>query len=261
MDLSLRVSKLKLQGDAGRRLIDIPHLRVTAGSRVGICGPSGAGKTTLLHVLAGLADHASGEVHWGETELLSKPTAARARFRREHIGFVFQDFQLFDELDAVANAAILASFAVPSRRARIQQRAVELLAQFELDVGATVDHVQHIGRHGNRFSGGEQQRIAIARALANEPAILLADEPTASLSRHAADRMIDDLLQAAASMEGSLLVVSHDQRLLERMDRVLSLENGCIHMDSASPDNVVVQCPENNIASLNTNAVDHSSDA
>ncbi|MFY8047512.1 MAG: ATP-binding cassette domain-containing protein, partial [Erythrobacter sp.] len=199
--LPLAVAGLRVSAEAGRVLVSLPALDLPAGASLAIRGPSGAGKSTLLHALAGLLE-AEGTVRWGETEILALPPARRAAFRRAHVGLVFQDFLLFEELDAEANAALAAGFAPAPERAPIRARARRALDR--LGLGGVA------GRPAASFSGGERQRIAIARALANDPAVILADEPTASLDRAAADRLIEDLVALARDEGRTLVVTSHD---------------------------------------------------
>jgi putative ABC transport system ATP-binding protein len=215
--LPLAVSGLRVAAPGGRMLLALSRLDLTAGGSLAIRGPSGAGKSTLLHALAGLIV-AEGSVRWGTTDLLALPDDGRAAFRRAHVGFVFQDFLLFEELGAEANAAIAAGFAPAPQRSAIRQRARAALDRLGLGGAA--------GRAAASFSGGERQRIAIARALAHDPAVILADEPTASLDRAAADRLIDDLVTLAREEGRTLVVVSHDPALTERLDRVIEVVDG-----------------------------------
>lgn len=215
--LHLRVRDLTVSGDRGRRILDLPSLDLPAGTALGIEGPSGAGKSTLLFALAGLAERAGGAVHWGETDILSMRPDARAAFRSHEVGLIFQDFMLFDELGADDNAALLSLFAARERRAGLRARSAALLSRLGI---AQAD------RRVTTFSGGERQRVAVARALAHDPMVVLADEPTASLHREAADALIDDLLADVRDRGRTLVVVSHDQRLLGRMDRRLRLADG-----------------------------------
>lgn len=218
MSLPLRISDLRVTAGARQRvLIDIDGLELRPGQSLGISGPSGAGKSTLLYAIAGLAEHCSGQVLWGDTDLLALRSGARAQFRAAHIGMVFQDFLLFDDMSAEANAGIAACFAPKAARAELRARAAAGLTRLGLTDPA---------RSVASFSGGERQRVAIARALAGDPAILLADEPTASLDRAAADQVIEDLCTAAHARGSTLIGVSHDESLLVRMDRVLRIENG-----------------------------------
>ncbi len=233
---ALRVEGLEVSAPDGRVLLSVPALQVAAGASLGIAGPSGAGKSTLLFALAGLLPRAAGRVWWGETDILALSGAGRAAFRAAHLGFVFQDFMLFDELGAAGNAGIAACFAPKARRAGLRARARAGLAALGVPKGT---------RSVASFSGGERQRVGLARALAGEPAILLADEPTASLHRAAAEAIAGDLT-GAARRQGpgnepanglvrgrTLIAVSHDAHLLGLMDRVLHLENGAAVADRA----------------------------
>ena len=169
---ALNVRGLRVAGPRGRQLVAVPDLSVPAGGSLGIRGPSGAGKSTLLFAIAGLLEAAEGVVGWGGHDLLALPAAARAAFRARHMGIVFQDFLLLEELDALANAALPAQYAPRTRRRAIRDRAAALLDR--LGVHAP-------GQAAASLSGGERQRVAVARALANDAGILLADEPTANL--------------------------------------------------------------------------------
>ena len=222
MGLALTISDLSVTGDAGRVVLSVPSLAVAPGARIGIEGPSGAGKSTLLYAMAGLPE-ACGTLHWGEIELLSLGPEARARFRATTIGMIFQDFLLFEELDAEANAALAALFRPRRERAALRTRAKARLAALGLEATGA--------RPVTRFSGGDRQRVAIARAMAAEAPVLLADEPTASLDRAAADRLIDDLLTLADDTGATLIAVSHDKALTGRMDRVLTVTDGAVTAD------------------------------
>jgi len=215
--LPLHLQDLSVAAPSGRQLVSVNALEVPAGGTLAIEGPSGAGKSTLLFALAGLIGRATGSVHWGETELLSASEPARARFRRDHMGMVFQDFLLFDELGAAANAAVAAGFAPKAERAGLAQRATAELSALGLEGDA---------RSVVTYSGGERQRVSVARALAGNPKVLLADEPTAALHRDAADALADDLVARAKNTGLTLIVVSHDPGLSARMDRVLRLRDG-----------------------------------
>ncbi|HMQ58710.1 MAG TPA: ATP-binding cassette domain-containing protein, partial [Rhizobiaceae bacterium] len=163
----LRVRDLTVTGDGGRLLLSVNALDIAPGSRIGIRGPSGAGKSTLLHAIAGLVRAASGAVRWGEADLAAMNDAERARFRREHVGLIFQDFLLFEELSAAGNAALAAAFSASSRRGAIRAGADAMLGHLGLS--------DHSKRSVSTFSGGERQRVAVSRALAGDPAIILAD--------------------------------------------------------------------------------------
>ncbi|MBJ3776259.1 ABC transporter ATP-binding protein [Acuticoccus mangrovi] len=218
MGLALTITDLVVEASGGRHLLSVPQLDVPAGCHLGISGPSGAGKSTFLHALAGLARRTSGHVLWDGCDILALRQGARARFRRDHMGFVFQDPLLFEEISALANAGVAAAFAPRRRRAAVTLAAGEALT--------TLGVPTRPARPAATHSGGERQRIALARALATDPPILLADEPTASLDRATADTLADALLGAARAAGRTLVVVSHDPALIARMDRVLTLRNG-----------------------------------
>lgn len=211
----LSVNDLAVSGRGGRALLQIDRLDLAAGQSLGVTGPSGAGKSTFLYAIAGLIEGAKGQVHWGETELLGLSSDGRGAFRAGHMGFVFQDFLLLEELTGFENAALPALFAPRPRRRTIRDRARAGLDRLGIsDPDRGVDS----------YSGGERQRVGIARALANDAGILLADEPTASLHRDAADALIADL--ATMTGDKTLVVVSHDRALLDRMDRVITIADG-----------------------------------
>lgn len=222
--LPLAVSDLDLRAPDGRTLVHVPHLAVKAGSCVAIRGPSGAGKSTFLHALSGFVVAEAGRVIWDETDLSTLSDAARTRFRRDHVGLIFQDFLLFEELGAGDNAALAAAFSPRGDRAGVQDRAAYWLARLGL--------VQPGARRADTFSGGERQRIAVARALACDPAVILADEPTASLDRASADRLIDDLTGLVRDSGRTLIAVTHDPALADRLDRVITMAEGRIVGDS-----------------------------
>ncbi len=215
---ALRVEGLVIRARDGRSLLDVPRLELPAGGTLAVTGPSGAGKSSLLHALAGLLRPSRGRILWGGTDLAGLPDLARARFRRERVGLVFQDFLLFEELGAAGNAGIAAAFAPAPERGAIRSRAEGWLGRLGLG--------QRTEPSVRTYSGGERQRVAVARALAHSPAILLADEPTASLDRASADRLIDDLVGVVAAEGRTLIAVTHDARLAQRLGRELRLADG-----------------------------------
>lgn len=220
MGLPLSISNLSVSSDRGRVLLSVPELDLPAGSLVGIEGPSGAGKSTLLYALAGLL-HVKGSIRWGDEDFLRLSPEQRACFRADRIGMIFQDFLLFEELDAGDNAALTSLFRPRNERAALRANATKWLKFLGLGEQAT-------DRSVVSFSGGERQRVAIARAMASSAPVLLADEPTASLDRAAADRLIEDLVALARKNGTTLIAVSHDTKLISRMDRVLTITDGAL---------------------------------
>ena len=217
MPLALTVTGLEVHSPSGRRLLSVPELSIPAGAAIAVRGPSGAGKTTFLYALAGLLPFA-GEVTWGETGLAALTDGQRTAFRGQAIGFVFQDHLLFEEMTAAENAALHAAYAPRDARAELRARGRAFLDQLDLSGGED--------RRADSFSGGERQRIAVARALSNDPAIVLADEPTASLDRRAAEALTEDLIRLARADGRTLIVASHDPLFHERADRIIDIEAG-----------------------------------
>ncbi len=216
----LRLNGLRLNGQDpdGTRplLLDIPVLDIAPGAMVGVQGPSGAGKSTLLAVIAGLAVPQEGEVLWGETRVSRLPEGKRDVWRRQTIGFVFQNFHLIGELSAIDNVLLPLRFFTWSARGWCE-RAEALLAS----VGLGAPH-----RPCAVLSRGEQQRVALARALLLNPPLILADEPTASLDAENAVAVADLLLAHARKSGATLIVASHDAALLARLPQRLVLAGG-----------------------------------
>ncbi|MFY0595011.1 MAG: ABC transporter ATP-binding protein [Cognatishimia sp.] len=216
---ALLVRDLHIQSPRGRKLLHADHLELDAGQSLGIKGPSGAGKSTLLFALAGIQPNATGTVRWGIFDLVASTEKDSSAFRRTHLGIVFQDFLLFDELGPLENGAIQALFQPKTARKALWSAAQKQLNH--LGVARDTDDV-------TSYSGGERQRISIARALAHNPAILLADEPTANLDRDAADALATDLVSQSKTDGRTLIVVSHDPAVLDQMDRVVTVKDGSV---------------------------------
>ncbi len=194
-------------------------LDVRAGEMLMLVGPSGCGKTTLISVVAGILDHDGGEVVVFGQDLGRMDAAARTRFRRDHLGFVFQAFNLIPALTAAENVSIPAILGGMPRR-QAEQKARELLAQVGLG-----------DRHGSRptqLSGGQQQRVAIARALIHEPRLIVCDEPTSALDHRTGEQALE-LLRAVVVRPGrALVVVTHDARIFHHADRIATMDDGRI---------------------------------
>jgi len=198
-------------------VLDGAELALGPGERVAVLGPSGSGKSTLLGLAAGLERADGGRVLFKGAEISSWDEDRLSRWRRVSVGFVFQSFRLVESLTALENAALpLDILGRPAEEARA--RAGELLRG--LGLWERRDHFP------SRLSGGEQQRVAVARAFAHGPELILADEPTGSLDRASGARALDALLAAAAERATALLVVTHDPAVAARMTRALALESG-----------------------------------
>ena len=201
-------------------------LDVGAGEAVGVLGPSGSGKTTLLMVVAGLERVSSGTVTVAGTDLGRCSEDDLARFRAENIGIVFQSFHLVPTMTALENVSLPLEFLDRSDSAERARAALD-------DVGLShrLDHFP------SQLSGGEQQRVALARALAPEPGLLLADEPTGNLDAANGAHVMDLMFDLRARIGATLLLISHDQALAARCERIISLSDGRIASDStANPD-------------------------
>jgi putative ABC transport system ATP-binding protein len=194
-------------------------LRVERGEVVALLGPSGAGKSTLLTALGLINPPTAGRIAIGGEPVMDGDRALvnLAAFRRQHLGFVFQKTNLIPFLNAAQNVQVALEINdVPPRAAR--KRAMELLEYFEV-----TDRAHHLP---DSLSGGQQQRVAVARALANQPSLILADEPTAALDA-ARGRQLMELFRKVAHERGAgVIVVTHDQRALDVFDRVMEMEDG-----------------------------------
>jgi putative ABC transport system ATP-binding protein len=203
---------------AAIRAVDGVDLAVEAGETVSVMGPSGCGKSTLLHLLGGLEHPDQGELYLAGQRVDKLSEAQWAVHRRRSIGFVFQAFHLVDELSAVENVELPALLlGAPRRDAR--KRATELLERLGVDERA--DHLP------DQLSGGERQRVAVARALVNDPLVVLADEPTGNLDSRATGEILA-LFARLREDRQTLLVVTHDARVAATADRLLSMRDGAI---------------------------------
>ena len=211
-------------GDEGLlTVLDEVDLEIRSGEILGILGPSGSGKTTLLGLLAGLDLPSEGEVEF-ETKILSDlDEDARAALRADAIGFVFQNFQLVPTLTALENVLVPIELLPSERavdRAVAAQRARGLLERVGLS--------SRLGHFPTQLSGGEQQRVGIARAFANEPRVLFADEPTGNLDSETGQGIVELLLELNREKGTTLVIVTHDVELARRANRIVHLLRGRI---------------------------------
>ncbi len=221
---AVEVSHLrKVYGSGHTEVVAIrdASLTIARGEIVGMLGPSGAGKSTLLTAIALINPPTSGRITIEGTPVLDGPRALvdLRSFRRRHLGFVFQKANLIPFLTALENVRIAMEINdVPPHHAR--DRAMELLEQ--LGVGKRARNLP------DALSGGEQQRVAVARALANQPSLILADEPTAALDKHRGRQVMELFAQIAHQHHAGVIVVTHDHRTLDVFDRTLDVEDGVI---------------------------------
>ncbi len=211
------IKRVFRQGDASIDVLQGVSLSIAPGEMVALLGQSGAGKSTLLQIAGLLERPDGGEVAIGGAPCGRLSDDQRTRIRRERLGFVYQHHHLLPEFTALENVVIPQMIAGINRR-EARERAAKLL-----DVLGLTPRLRH---RPSRLSGGEQQRVAVARALANAPTVLLADEPTGNLDHETADKVFDELRQIIHGAKIGALVATHNLELAHRMDRILSLEDG-----------------------------------
>lgn len=234
-DIALECADVRRSFPVGSRKMEILHgvsLQLAKAERLALMGTSGAGKTTLLNILGLLDTPTEGVVTVDGQTAASMNASERAVLRNQKIGFIFQFYHLLPELSAIENALLPAMIlhgrsAFRRRRAEFTDRASGMLERFSLG--------NRFGHRPNQLSGGEQQRVAIARALMLDPPILIADEPTGNLDRGTGEKVLELLLEEQNTRGVSLLLVTHDERLAKRCDRVLYMEDGLIQGDSSAP--------------------------
>ena len=216
------VSKIYRQGRQSIRALDAVDLTISQGEFTAIAGPSASGKTTLLNLAAGLDEPDSGKVLLGDRDLTAMSRRAKARLRLHQVGFVFQSYNLVPVLSAQENAEfilLLQGVSPKERQARVRQLLKE--------VG--LEGVEH--RRPSELSGGQQQRVAVARAIAADPILVLADEPTANLDSQTALALLD-LMERLNRQHGTTFLFStHDPRVMKRARRLIELVDGRIHRD------------------------------
>jgi putative ABC transport system ATP-binding protein len=216
--IELRAARLSLDGNAGRvEILKGIDLEVKRGESLGLVGPAGSGKSSLLMLLGGLESATGGSVTVLGQDLTALGEDALARFRRDHMGIVFQSFHLIPTMTALENVAVPLELA---GAADAFDRAADRLATVGLS--ARADH------YPSQLSGGEQQRVALARALAPGPEILLADEPTGNLDSATGGAIVDLIFGLTEREGGTLVLVTHDAALAARCARVVRLADGIV---------------------------------
>lgn len=206
--------------------LDAVSLVIDQGESVAVMGPSGSGKSTLLNLIAGLDGATSGRIRVAGLELGRLNEAGRARLRRRSVGLVFQFFNLLDNLTALENVAVAAELAGARRREAVRS-ATELLDRLGLR--------DRLASFPARLSGGERQRVAVARALINDPPLLLADEPTGALDSQSGEHVLD-LLRDLNRSGRTLVLVTHDANLAAACaDRCIQLSDGRVTRDAVAP--------------------------
>lgn len=211
------VSKFFGEGDTRVTAVDRVELEVASGELTLLVGPSGCGKTTLISIIAGLLDPSEGSVSLFGTDQGTLPAGRKTTFRRDNVGFVFQQYNLLPALTAAENAAVPLLVAGRPRAAALAS-AKELLESLGMAGRANALPSQ--------LSGGQQQRVAIARALIHRPRLLVCDEPTAALDAHSGQVTMELLRQVAVEPERAVIVVTHDSRIFGFGDRIVTMTDG-----------------------------------
>ena len=222
MNSVLAVSGLKrsfTQGEAVIHVLRGVELAVEPGEIVALLGPSGSGKSTLLQAVGLLEGGFEGSIRIGGEEAARLDNDGRTRLRRDALGFVYQFHHLLPDFDAAENV-VLPQLIHGTPRGDAEARATSLLTA--LGLGERLHH------RPSKLSGGEQQRVAVARALANRPALILADEPTGNLDEHTADIVFAEFLRLVRDEGSAALVATHNERIAGKMDRVLRLHDGVL---------------------------------
>ncbi len=221
------LTKEYLSGDNVVKAIDDITVSFEQGEFCAITGPSGSGKSTFLHVLSSLENATSGDVYYGDKTLSSYNDNQLSILRRRRFGFVFQAYNLVQELTGYENILLPVMLDGKNPDEEYINKIIDMLG-----IRDRLDHLP------SALSGGQQQRIAIARALANRPAILFADEPTGNLDGKSGREVLSLLKYVSKQLGVTLILVTHDLHVAEQAERILTIEDGKIVKDTKSPDNM-----------------------
>tara|TARA_R110001583_G_scaffold195107_4_gene369218 strand:+ start:1375 stop:2061 length:687 start_codon:yes stop_codon:yes gene_type:complete len=198
------------------------NLTIGEGEFVAIVGPSGCGKTTLMNMIGGLEEPTSGSVEINETNISTLTSNQRINFRLQNIGFIFQSYNLIPVLTSKENVAFIMQLQNKPKK-EIEERTIQLLQSVGLG--------SKINSKPNQMSGGEQQRVAVARALASKPKFVLADEPTANLDSKATTQLLDIMKKLNEEENMTFIFTTHDQRVVDKARRIITLEDGKVISD------------------------------
>lgn len=215
------VTKTYATGAGAVRALDGVDLDLFPGEFIVLLGPSGSGKSTLLNILGGLDTPTSGSVRFGGRDLTADDDGVRTAFRRDHVGFVFQFYNLLPALTALENVAVVAEIA-----------ADPMPPEEALTLVGLADRAGHFPAE---LSGGEQQRVAVARAIVKRPAVLLCDEPTGALDARTGVVVLDAIARVATAVGAITVLITHNAGIAAMADRVLSMSDGRIVAERANP--------------------------
>ncbi|MGI9377689.1 MAG: ABC transporter ATP-binding protein [Tsuneonella suprasediminis] len=218
----VRLTDLTRTFEQGGVKIDVlrgANLTIAPGEIVALLGPSGSGKSTLLQAVGLLEGGFGGKIEIAGVDASTLPTDGRTKLRREHLGFVYQFHHLLPDFTALENV-VIPQLVAGRDRVEAEERAAEILG------GLGLEH--RLEHRPSQLSGGEQQRVAVGRALANRPHLVLADEPTGNLDEATSDKVLAEFLDLVRGEGSSALVATHNERLAARMDRVVRLKDGIL---------------------------------
>ena len=205
------------------KAVDDVSLNIESGEFTAIVGASGSGKTTLLNIIGGIDEPTLGDVIINGNSITTLGEKERTAFRRENIGFIFQDYNLLPILTALENVTFIMEMQGKSKKER-EERAKELLEKIGLG--------DKLNSRPNELSGGQQQRVAVARALAHHPKFVIADEPTANLDSQSTENLLDIMRVLNEEEKVTFLFSTHDQRVVDKAKRVIVFEDGKVKSDS-----------------------------
>ncbi|HEY8603003.1 ABC transporter ATP-binding protein [Tsuneonella suprasediminis] len=218
----VRLTDLTRTFEQGGVKIDVlrgANLTIAPGEIVALLGPSGSGKSTMLQAVGLLEGGFGGKIEIAGVDASTLPTDGRTKLRREHLGFVYQFHHLLPDFTALENV-VIPQLVAGRDRVEAEERAAEILG------GLGLEH--RLEHRPSQLSGGEQQRVAVGRALANRPHLVLADEPTGNLDEATSDKVLAEFLDLVRGEGSSALVATHNERLAARMDRVVRLKDGIL---------------------------------
>jgi len=218
----IHAKKTYKMGDQKVKALDDVTLNIQKGEFLAIVGPSGSGKSTLLHTIGGLDSLDSGDIFVEDLELNEMRDKQKAGFRNKTVGFIFQSFNLQNHLSALENVELPLIFSSVGKNER-RKKAINALE----DVGLS----ERMNHKPNELSGGQQQRVSIARALVNNPKLILADEPTGNLDSKSGEKIIGIIHDLNRKLGVTVIVVTHDDRIAQKADRIIHILDGKIKED------------------------------